>query len=171
MYSKRHIASRPPPNASAHLEHTYSIVVPTFWKSSLPSVFTSQDTKFGGCCCQVTPRGKAAYKNITVCPQWPHSHDLSPYNLWLFSTIKMMMKFECFDLIQDSRGGTAVQLRWKICRAASGSGENEGVPVPKAQQASWGRFTAMCLLQKYTKIFFCNKFTLFTSHLLRLRMY
>jgi len=53
-------------------------------------------------------------KNITVCPHPPYSPDLTRCNFWLFPKVKMTMEGKRFELIQDIKAATTVQLKTLI---------------------------------------------------------
>jgi hypothetical protein len=50
-------------------------------------------------------------KNIMVCPYPPYSPDMAPCHFWLFSKVKMSMKGQSFESIQDIEAATTAQLK------------------------------------------------------------
>ena len=48
-------------------------------------------------------------KNIMVCPHPPYSPDLAPCDFWFFPKVKITMKGERFESIQDIEAATTAQ--------------------------------------------------------------
>jgi len=55
--------------------------------------------------------GNLSNKNIMVCPRPPYSPDLAPCDFWLFSKVKLTMKGERFESIQDIEAAMTAQLK------------------------------------------------------------
>ncbi|GBL89961.1 hypothetical protein AVEN_234677-1 [Araneus ventricosus] len=52
-----------------------------------------------------------AEKNILLLHQPPYSPDLSPSDFWLFPKIKMGLKGNCFDTVEDIKTNATAELR------------------------------------------------------------
>jgi len=52
-----------------------------------------------------------SHKNFAVSPHPPYLPDLAPCNFWLFPNVKMTMKGKRFELIQDIKAATTMQLK------------------------------------------------------------
>ena len=50
-------------------------------------------------------------KNITVCLHPPYSPDLAPWDFWLFTKVKIIMKGKSVESVQDIEAATIAQLK------------------------------------------------------------
>lgn len=88
--------------------------------------------------------GRQAGRVIMVCPHSPDILDLVPYDFWLFPKIKMIIKSECFESIQDTNSATTIQLK-TLMREDPETDKSNRVSVHKAARSILRGTMAMSL--------------------------